>query len=114
MFTDFDGDFYVDLDNIDGNVYVPESKESGLQADNPQEQNGWKMEGGEQIAIETVNKYLSEPTYTTFTPDRLCSEMMLFIPTPYESWNFEDSNYGLNIDQYALYDIDLDAWYEKH
>lgn len=75
---------------------------------------GWQPEGGEVIAMDTVNEYLSDPTYTIFSPDRLLSEMMIYIPTPYETWSFDDPNYGMSVDQYALYDIDLDAWYAAH
>ena len=35
-------------------------------------------------------------------------------PTPYHIWSFDDPNYGMSADQYALYDIDLDAWYDAH
>ena len=75
---------------------------------------GWQPEGGEVIAIDTVNEYLSDPTYTIFSSNRLLDEMMIYIPTPYESWSFDDPNYGLTVEQYALYDIDLDAWYAAH
>ena len=75
---------------------------------------GWVPEGGEVIAMEKVNDYLTTPTYTIFSSDRLRSEMELFIPTPYESWSFDDPNYGLSVEQYAIYDIDLDAWYAAH
>ena len=61
-----------------------------------------------------MNEYLSDPTYTIFSSNRLLDEMMIYIPTPYESWSFDDPNYGLTVEQYALYDIDLDAWYAAH
>jgi len=75
---------------------------------------GWQPEGGEVIAMDTVNEYLSEPTYTIFSSDRLLDEMMIYIPVPYDTWSFDDPNYGLSPEQYGLYNIDLDAWYAAH
>jgi len=90
---------------------APEQTEQAAQ---PEGNQGWQPEGGEVIAMDTVNEYLSDPTYTIFSSDRLLDEMMIYIPTPYETWSFDDPNYGLSTDQYALYNIDLDAWYAAH
>ena len=91
---------------------APQDAPAAEETDNAQ--TGWIPEGGEAIAIQKVNDYLSDPTYTIFSSKRLLSEMMIYIPTPYETWSFDDPNYGLSTDQYALYDIDLDAWYAAH
>ena len=93
---------------------APEEEPAAAEAATGNEQKGWQPEGGEIIAMEKVNDYLSEPTYTIFSSKRLLSQMELYIPTPYETWSFDDDNYGLSVEQYALYDIDLDAWYAAH
>ena len=140
MYTDFTGSFFVDLSksgNSGGGQAkgeaAPEAGESpegqgpGESPEGKASQNdntdigtqqsgnlGWQPESGEVIAIDTVNEYLSDPTYTIFSSDRLLDEMMIYIPVPYEKWSFEDPNYGLTVEQYALYGIDLDAWYDAH
>ena len=139
MFTDFTGSFFVDLSKgasgggqgggqpaPDAGGQAPpdgQSPEGQAPAGDMQKEEatstqngnqGWVPEGGEVIAMDTVNEYLSDPTYTIFSSDRLLPEMMLYIPTPYEKWSFDDPNYGMSIEQYALYDIDLDAWYAAH
>ncbi|MBQ9031222.1 MAG: nuclear transport factor 2 family protein [Parasporobacterium sp.] len=135
MYTDFTGSFYITLggnggsgggpgggqappegDSGDGQSPEGESPEGEAPpaAQTGNEQQGWQPEGGEAIAIETVNEYLSEPTYTIFSSKRLRSQMELYIPTPYETWSFDDPNYGLSVEQYAKYGIDLDAWYAAH
>ena len=124
MFTDFSGDFYMDLENISGTITAAGTEEQSEKSYKDDSETEVKdsyaddlaagEESGERIARETANKYLSEPTYTAFSADRLRTEMMIYIPTPYETWDFEDPNYGLSIEQYAEYDIDLQAWYEAH
>ena len=75
---------------------------------------GWVPEGGEAVAIGTMSGYLSTPTYTSLNKDRLVSEITVFVPLPYDTWSFDDPNYGLTKEQYEAYGIDLDAWYAAH
>lgn len=91
---------------------APAGESAEAPADNAQQE--WEGEGGNQVAQAKANDYLSSPQYSEFSSNRLRSEMELFIPTPYESWSFDDENYGPTKEELESYDIDLDAWYAAH
>ncbi len=116
MFTDFGGSFFVSLgSNSSGEPTVVDNSQSE-----------WKGEEGSQLylsgAIEadptidgsTRHDYLNSQQYTQFSTHRLRSEMEIFLPTAYESWSFEDGNYGPTADEWRALGVDLDAWYAAH
>lgn len=141
MFTDFMGKFYLTLGgngNSDGGQgagqapegdsgpgQAPSGEEAGngesAQGEAPSQegQNGsaqqaWEGEGGAQVAKSQANDYLSSPQYKEFSSSRLRSEMEIFLPLPYDTWSFDDENYGPTKEEYESYAIDLDAWYAAH
>ena len=71
------------------------------------------FEGGEAEAMK-ANDYLWSTTYTQFSKDRLRSEMELNIPVPYDTWSFDEPNYGPTKEEWESYGVDLDAWYAAH
>jgi len=81
-------------------------------ASNGQEE--WKGEAGAQVAASTVHEYLYSTQYSTFSSDRLRKDMEIFLPVAYESWSFDDENYGPTREEYENFGIDLDAWYAAH
>ena len=135
MYTDFTGEFWMDLGSgsemaggdssgdtgegeaVDGEV--PEGESSGDSADSSAgdaadaETPEGALEGGEAIAMSS-DAYLWSTQYTMFSADRLRSEMELVIPTPYESWSFDEPNYGPTKEEWEMYGVDLDAWYAAH
>ena len=59
----------------------------------------------------TRHDYLTSPQYTQFSNHRLRSEMEIFLPVAYDTWSFDDGNYGPTAEEYASLGIDLNAWY---
>lgn len=124
MFTDFMGSFYLTLGGATsgGASGAPGGGAPGGSSDEAAEyaridnktgeQQEWKGESGAQISSK--HDYLSSPQYSEFSHDRLRSEMEIFLPTAYESWSFDDGNYGPTREEYESFGIDLDAWYEAH
>ena len=115
MFTDFTGSFFVNLGGSSNTGFG--TPPAGLfSSSDGDDQSQAVTEGGEQLALEnaTPNEYLFDSQYKTFSRDRLRSEMELFLPAHYESWNFDEPNYGPTREQYESYGIDLDAWYQAH
>ena len=128
MFTDFMGSFYITLGGaVSGSSggMAPggaSGEASGEPASDAQQE--WQGEGGSQVASAQgdftevdeflKHEYLSSPQYTEFSHDRLRSEMEIFLPLPYETWSFDDANYGPTKAEYESLGIDLDAWYEAH
>lgn len=124
MFTDFMGSFYLTLGgNSGGGGGGAPGGGSGEPSGN--DQQAWQGEGGSQVAkseqgdMTTVDEflrheYLSSPQYKEFSSSRLRSEMEIFLPTAYDSWSFDDANYGPTKAEYEGFDIDLDAWYTAH
>ena len=132
MFTDFMGSFYLTLGGSsggggaggggqapDGNGGSGES--SSEPADDSQQE--WKGEEGAQIGKEALTEgeagsslhdYLSSTQYSEFSSSRLRSTMEIFLPLPYDSWSFDDPNYGPTREEYESFGIDLDAWYDAH
>ncbi len=118
MFTDFMGGFYITLGGAveggaSGGPGGPGGA-SGESSDEPadDEQGDWHGYGGSQMS--TKHDYLYSTQYYEFSHDRLRADMMIFIPTPYETWSFDDPNYGPTREEFESYGIDLDAWYEAH
>ena len=107
MFTDFMGSFYLTLGGNSGGAMGGGGAPGGAQ-------QAWQGEGGAQVAASSTNEYLYSPQYTEFSADRLREDMEIFLPTAYESWSFDDGNYGPTREEYEGYDIDLDAWYAAH
>ena len=103
MFTDFMGSFYIDLGGNTGGMPVFPGATSETQG-----------ESGAQVAASTANAYLYSTQYTFFSADRLREDMEIFLPKPYESWSFDDGNYGPTREELESYNIDLDAWYAVH
>ena len=115
MFTDFMGGFYITLGGkTNGNWSVPGGGSSGEASDeaDDSEQGEWHGYGGSQMS--TKHEYLYAQQYYEFSHDRLREDMEIFIPLPYDTWSFDDPNYGLTREQYESYGIDLDAWYAAH
>ncbi len=126
MFTDFMGSFYLTLGGnsagaagaMGGGTPPPDAPggdggSTGGSAPSGEQQE-WQGEGGAQVAASTTNEYLSSPQYTEFSSDRLREDMEIFLPTPYESWSFDDESYGPTRAELESYDIDLDVWYAVH
>ena len=128
MFTDFMGGFYLTLGGktSGGSSGAPGggSGEPGGSSDEAAEyaridnktsdQQKWEGEGGAQVAASSKHDYLSSPQYKEFSHDRLRSDMEIFLPKAYESWSFDDGNYGPTREEYESFGIDLDAWYDAH
>ncbi len=58
---------------------------------------------------------INQSTYKQWSTSRLRSEMASFpIPLPYESWSFDEPNYGVTVEQYASLGIDVNDWYAAH
>ena len=116
MFTDFMGGFYITLGGATSGGAsgapgggAPSGEASG-EADDAQQE--WKGEAGNQAS--TKHDYLYSTQYSEFSHDRLRADMEIFIPLPYETWSFDDPNYGPTREEFESYNIDLDAWYEAH
>ena len=123
MFTDFMGGFYLTLGQSGSGE--PSGEASGEAAANTSEQQHYEGSGGNTLyhagLLEsatydpaTTHDYLYSTQYTEFSSDRLRSEMEIFLPVAYDTWSFDDGNYGPTREEYESYGIDLDAWYEAH
>ena len=66
------------------------------------------------MASETTHDYLYSPQYQEFSSNRLRSDMEIFLPVAYETWSFDDENYGPTRAEYEGFGIDLDAWDQAH
>ena len=134
MFTDFMGSFYLTLGGNSGGSgeggapggQPPQGGSSGEPSGSGQQE--WKGEEGNQAAaaaraeqgdMTTVDEflrheYLSSPQYSEFSKDRLRSEMEIFLPVAYDSWSFDDPNYGPTVEEWEALGVDLNAWYAAH
>jgi len=123
MFTDFMGGFYLTLGQGGGSG-GPSGEGSGEPAANAGQEH-YEGEGGNVLyhagLIEsgnydpaTTHDYLYSQQYTEFSHDRLRADMEIFLPTAYETWSFDDPNYGPTAAEFQSYGIDLDAWYAAH
>ena len=122
MFTDFMGGFYLTLGQ--GGSGGPSGEGSGESAGNAGQEH-YEGEGGNVLyhagLIEsgnydpsTTHEYLYSQQYTEFSHDRLRSDMEIFLPVAYDTWSFDDPNYGPTKAELESYGIDLDAWYAAH
>ena len=114
MFTDFGGGFWIELGSSSGGMGgaapAGSGEASGETANN--EQTEWQGEAGNQVSSK--HDYLYSQQYTQFSSSRLRSEMEIFLPKPYDAWDFADGNYGPTKEEYESLGIDLDAWYAAH
>ena len=122
MFTDFMGGFYLTLGQSGSGG--PSGEGSGEAAGNAGQEH-YEGEGGNVLyhagLIEsgnydpsTTHDYLYSQQYTEFSHDRLRSDMEIFLPVAYDTWSFDDANYGPTKAELESYGIDLDAWYAAH
>ena len=129
MFTDFMGSFYLTLGGSSSEPAGGGAPGGGAPAGSGEPsgngQQAWQGEGGSQVAkaqqgdMTTVDEflrheYLSSPQYKEFSHDRLRSDMEIFLPLPYDTWSFDDPNYGPTAEEYASLGIDLMSWYIAH
>ena len=123
MFTDFMGSFYLTLGSSSGGAgggggQAPggggSSGEASGDSSDSSAQQEWEGEAGSQVAASTAHDYLYSTQYSEFSSDRLRSDMEIFIPVPYETYSFDDGNYGPTREEYESMGIDLDAWYAAH
>jgi len=115
MFTDFMGSFYISIGGSGGGA-------SGEASGEANEQESYEGEGGNILyhaglvetsnyAPETTHDYLSSQQYSQFSSSRLRSEMEIFLPVAYDTWSFDDGNYGPTAEEWEGLGVDLDAWY---
>lgn len=115
MFTDFMGSFYLTLGGNSGGG-AGGAAPSGGSGEASSDSSTTNSEQGDMTTVDEFlrHEYLSSPQYSEFSSNRLRSEMEIFLPTAYESWDFADENYGPTQAEYEAFDIDLDAWYAAH
>ncbi|MBQ6369555.1 MAG: nuclear transport factor 2 family protein [Parasporobacterium sp.] len=130
MYTDFAGSFWIDLgggremdfaamegesdgESAEGESDGESADSSSGDAAEAEEASTGPVEEGARIA-QKANDYLWSPQYTMFSKDRLRSEMELTIPVPYDTWSFDEPNYGPTREEWESYGVDLDAWYAAH
>ena len=122
MFTDFMGGFYLTLGQ--GGSGGPSGESSGEAAGNAGQEH-YEGEGGNVLyhagLIEsgnydpsTTHDYLYSQQYTEFSHDRLRSDMEIFLPVAYDTWSFDDPNYGPTAAEWQAVGVDLNAWYAAH
>ena len=76
--------------------------------------------GGASTAAEVdttgwIGGKINQSTYKQWSTSRLREDMASFpIPLPYESWSFDEPNYGVTVEQYASLGIDVNDWYAAH
>ena len=116
MFTDFGGSFFVSLGSSSGEPTVVNAQEEwkGEEGNQLVQSGSLEIDDTDDIDDSTRHEYLSSPQYTQFSNHRLRSEMELFLPSAYETWSFDDGNYGPTREEYESLGIDLNAWYAAH
>ena len=118
MFTDFMGGFYLTLGQ--GGSGGPSGEGNAAAG-----QEHYEGEGGNVLyhaglvessnyAPETTHEYLSSPQYSEFSKDRLRADMEIFLPVAYDTWSFDDGNYGPTAAEWQSLGVDLNAWYAAH
>lgn len=119
MYTDFMGSFYLTLGGSSGGASgggggaAPAGGGSGEASDSSS--NGSAQGNMTDVDEFLRHEYLSSPQYSEFSSNRLRSEMEVIpLPLPYESWSFDEANFGPTRAEYEGFDIDLDAWYAAH
>ena len=114
MYTDFGGGFFVDLGGSSGSA---SGEASGGASGEAAEKPATTAEQVDTTEIDefTRHEYLSSPQYQQYSTDRLRSEAEVIpFPLPYDTWSFDDPNYGPTVEEYEANGIDLDAWYAVH
>ncbi len=113
MFTDFGGGFFVSLGGGSGEPTVVNAQEEWKGEEGNQFVKSGSLELDTEAGIDdsTRHEYLSSPQYTQFSSHRLRSEMEIFLPEAYDTWSFDDGNYGPTAAEYESLGIDLNAWY---
>lgn len=110
MFTDFMGSFYITL----GGSGEPNKSVAPTEAGSNEVPAADDGAQGNMTDVDEFlrHEYLSSPQYSEFSSHRLRSEMeSIPIPVPYETWSFDDANFGLTVEEYEALGIDLNAWY---
>ena len=114
MFTDFMGSFYLTLGSSSGGMGGGGAAPAGSGEASSDSSNSSAQGDFTEVDEFLKHEYLSSPQYSEFSSHRLRSEMEIFLPKPYETWSFDDPNYGPTREEYESFGIDLDAWYEAH
>ena len=114
MFTDFMGSFYITLGGSgEPNTSVAPTDAGSAEAAAPA--NDGAQGDMTQVDEFLRHEYLSSPQYSEFSKHRLRSEMEVIpIPLPYESWSFDEPNFGPTAQEWADLGVDLQAWYAAH
>ena len=114
MYTDFGGSFFVDLGSSSGSGEASGSGETAA-AEKPETTAAAQQTDTTEIDEFLRHDYLSSPQYTQYSTDRLRSEMEVIpIPLPYDTWSFDEPNFGPTAEEFEANGIDLDAWYAAH
>lgn len=116
MFTDFMGSFYISLGGSGEPTVIedPDGSDEPAAAIPGNEQQNWTGNEGVAEIVSSLNDYLYSTQYQQYSKHRLLKDMIIFLPKPYETWSFDDPNYGPTREEFESYGIDLDAWYEAH
>lgn len=125
MFTDFMGSFYLDLGGSSSGSGEPSGAASGeMSAEASDEASAEVTEAaanssaqGDYTTVDTflLFDYVSSPQYSEFSSNRLRSEMeSIPIPLSYETWSFDEANFGPTLEEYESLGIDVSVWYEAH
>ena len=116
MYTDFGGTFFVDL----GSSSSGSGEASGASGETQAVAKPETTAAAEQTDTTEIDEflrhdYLSSPQYSQYSVDRLRSEAdVIPLPLPYDTWSFDESNFGPTVEEYEANGIDLDAWYAVH
>ena len=113
MFTDFMGSFYITLGGS-GEPNTTARPTATAPGGSNEPGNGAQ---GDMTQVDEFlrHEYLSSPQYSEFSKHRLRSEMEVIpIPVPYESWSFDEPNFGPTAAEWQSLGVDLNAWYAAH
>ncbi len=117
MYTDFTGKFFVDLGNTSSSGEASGSGEGMAAEEKPEDASIMtnKQTNTEEIDLFTRVPYVSSPQYSTYSADKLRADAEVIpIPLPYETWSFDDPNYGPTAEEFTENGIDIQAWYDAH
>ena len=114
MYTDFGGSFFVDLGGSSGSGEASAASGEAAAAEKPENATFMTSDQTDVAEIDEFlrHDYLSSPQYQQYSTDRLRSEAEVIpLPLPYETWSFDEPNFGPTVEEYEANGIDLDAWY---
>ena len=117
MYTDFTGSFFVDLGGGSASGEASSSGEAVAAEEKPENADIMtnKQTNTEDIDLFLRVPYVSSPQYSTYSVDKLRADAEVIpIPLPYETWSFDDPNYGPTAEEFAENGIDIQAWYDAH